>query len=125
MPTNILATGAAWLAARIKASAAETVTYTRGSLTVTGGISATPGQTQFEQTDADGFGVRIDARDYIVTAADLVLAGNTVLPERGDLITDAASRVHEVLGIGNEPCWRWCDPSHVMLRIHTKQIVRP
>lgn len=120
---NLLATGATALAGWIKDHASVSVVYARsgtGSVTV----SATQGQTSFEQTDAEGFGVRIDTRDYIVTAADLVI-GSAITPERGDTITEtdgSLSRVHTVLGVGSEPCYRWCDPARKMIRIHTKQI---
>lgn len=122
--SNLLATGATSLAGWIKNHASVSVVYARsGTGSVT--ISATQGQTSFEQTDAEGFGIRIDTRDYIVTAADLVISAATITPERGDTITEtdgSLTRTHTVLGVGNEPCYRWCDPSRKMIRIHTKQI---
>ena len=56
-----------------------------------------------------------------MTAADLVLAGVTVTPERGDQITDGGD-VYEVLAPVKEDVYRWADPCGVTFRIHTKQV---
>jgi hypothetical protein len=64
-------------------------------------------------------------RDFLIHAADLILAGEPTLPERGDLIRETQGGrtfVYEVMAPGKEPPWRWSDVFRKVLRIHTKQI---
>ena len=121
--SNLLKTGVTRLAEIIKARAASTVTYIRGGYSVD--LSATFGRTEYEQLDTDGFGIRMDTRDFIVTAADLVMNSVAITPQNGDTITETVggvTRTHEVLGIGTGPCFAWSDPHRTMMRIHTKQL---
>jgi hypothetical protein len=64
-------------------------------------------------------------RDFLIHAADLVLAGNPTLPERGDIIRETQGGkvfVYEVMAPGGEPPWRWSDVYRKVLRIHAKQV---
>jgi hypothetical protein len=64
-------------------------------------------------------------RDFLIHAADLVLAGNAVLPERGDVIRETQGGqtfVFAVMAPGKEPAWRWSDVFRKVLRIHAKQV---
>jgi len=108
-----------------RAHLSRTVVYRRGADSVE--IEATVGSTAFDRTDEYGVVHRIESRDYLVAAADLVLAGEAVTPKAGDRITETGeSRVHEyeVMGAssrgGGEPAWRYSDPQRLTLRIHTK-----
>jgi hypothetical protein len=68
---------------------------------------------------------RIESRDFLILAEDLVLDGTVVLPVRGDRIRETQGGkvyVYEVVAPGNEPCWRYSDPFRKTLRIHTKHI---
>lgn len=120
---DLLERGSNWLEDQRTLHATRTVTYQRGAETVD--LPASIGRTEFEADD--GFGVieKTESRDFLVLAADLVLAGATVLPERGDRIRETqggATFVHEVLAPGSVPHWRYSDPYRRTLRIHTKLV---
>ena len=99
------------------------VTYQRGTASVE--VQATVGRTVFETADDYGVVQHSESRDFLILAADLVLDGAAVLPERGDRIRETASGkvyVYEVMAPGKEPPWRWSDLYRRTLRIHTKQV---
>lgn len=101
----------------------RTVSYQRGGETIA--LAATIGRTTFEQTDPHGVIHRTESRDFLVRATDLVLAGETTLPEAGDRIRetmDGTTYVYEVMAPGHEPPFRTSDPYRRTLRIHTKYI---
>ena len=121
---DLLQTGLEWLSDQLKEHASREVVYERGAEQVA--VQATLGRTLLKLDDGYG-GVRMEwtDRDFLVQAADLVLAGNAVLPQRGDKVRDTVGSqvfVFEVLAPGKEPPWRWSDPFRKTLRIHTKQI---
>ena len=119
--TNILQTGASWLAGRLQASASRSVRYRRNGQEVT--IRATPGRQLLRVGDGLG-GSRVEWTDLdlIFPAADLVLGGATVEPRRGDEVRiardDGKDDVYEVRGPDGEPPWRYSDPGHTTLRVH-------
>jgi len=120
---DLLQRASAWLDRVRKASLAHTVTYRRGDQSVD--VPATVGRTEFEAVDASGSLERVESRDFLILAADLVLGGAAVLPEPGDRIEetqDAVTCVYEVMAPAREPCWRWSDPYRRTLRIHTKEV---
>jgi hypothetical protein len=120
---DLLQQASAWLDRVRKANLAHTVTYQRGEQSVD--VAATVGRTEFEGVDAYGAIERTEARDFLVLAADLVLAGTAVLPEPGDCIREAQdgkTYVYEVMAPAKEPCWKWSDPYRRTLRIHTKEV---
>ncbi len=121
---DLLEFGMDWLADRLKAFAARSVVYRRGTEEVT--VAAVIGRTLLKLDDGYG-GVRMEwtDRDFLIRPEDLVLGGNAVLPERGDTIRETVETttfVFEVMAPGKEPAWRWSDPHRRMLRIHTKQV---
>ncbi len=121
---DLLAFGMEWLADRLKAFAARSVIYRRGTEDVT--VAAVIGRTLLKLDDGYG-GVRMEwtDRDFLIRPEDLVLGANAVLPERGDTIRETVETttfVYEVMAPGKEPAWRWSDPHRRMLRIHTKLI---
>jgi hypothetical protein len=121
---DLLQTGLDWLADRLKEHASRPVIYRRGVQQVA--VQATVGRTLLKLDDGYG-GVRMEwtDRDFLIHAADLVLGGNAVLPERGDLIREtqgAKTFIYEVMAPGKEPPWRWSDVFRKVLRIHTKQV---
>jgi hypothetical protein len=101
----------------------RTVTYIRGADAVD--LQATIGRTEFEQVDEYGSLHKIESRDFLVRAQDLVLAGSQTLPQAGDRIRETdgdQAFVYEVMAPGDEPPFRYSDPNRKTLRIHTKHV---
>lgn len=121
---DLLQTGSDWLADQLKTHASRPVVYRRGAQQLA--VQATIGRTLLKLDDGYG-GVRMEwtDRDFLIPAADLVIGGNSVLPERGDMIRETQGGtvfVYEVMAPGKEPAWRWSDVFRKVLRIHTKQV---
>lgn len=124
--TDILADAAAFLATRLTAVASRGVTYARGPDSVD--LYATFGKKLLKLDDGDG-GIRMEWTDLdlIIPAADLVLLGEPIQPERGDLVyivggEGEGTAIYEVAAYGGEPPWRWCDPHRNLFRIHCKYV---
>ncbi len=120
---DLLSQGLSWLEDQRHQHLTRTVTYQRGSDEVE--LSATIGRTVFEQDDHAGGLTRIESRDFLIRAADLVLASEVTLPQPGDRIIEIdsiATYTYEVMAPGNEPPWRYSDVNRSTLRIHTKQV---
>ncbi len=117
---NALQTAAAWLARKTKTHVSRAVVYQRGSLSVT--VQAVLGNTLLRLSD-DAGGVRMEwtDRDFLISSADLILAGEVTLPKRGDRIVDG-EQTYEVAASGGEPAWRFSDAHRTILRIHAKEI---
>jgi len=121
--TNLLQIGASWLADQMKTHASIDVTYERGAEQVP--VKATIGKTEFDLDDGSGVVVRVQSRDFLIQAADLVLGGIESLPVAGDLIRETQGTktfVYEVMAPGEEPHYRFSDPFRKLLRIHTKHV---
>jgi hypothetical protein len=119
---NLLTTGVAFLASQRALHMASSVTYARPSTGHTVSILATVGRSMGTvDTPAGTMRVVSNERDYLITAADLILNGALTVPQRGDRITDAAG-TWEVQPMLGEPCYRFSDPHGVSLRIHTKRV---
>lgn len=119
----MLQKGVEWLDAKRKACMSSSVVYTRPSILGFVGLQATLGETVFDQVDEFGVVHRFESRDFLITAADLVLGGVVTLPVVGDriiLTMNGKVRTYEVMAPGDEQPYRFCDPHRVMLRIHTK-----
>jgi hypothetical protein len=120
---DLLDKASAWLEEQRLRHMTQTVVYQRGSNTVN--VPATIGTTMFQVDDGAGALLRVEARDYLIRATDLLLGGTPVLPQRGDRIRETQGTqvfVYEVVAPGDEPCWRYSDPYRRTLRIHTKQV---
>lgn len=120
---DLLQTASDWLHDRQKQHASRLVTYERGAATVA--VQATIGRTIFEIDDEIGVVHKIESRDFLIHAADLVLSGSAVLPERGDRVreTDGTTTyIYEVMAPGKEPHYRYSDAYRKRFRIHTKQV---
>jgi len=116
---DLLEQAAGWLGGMRAMHLSRTVTYCRGADSVQ--VAATVGRTVFEIDDGYGVIEKWESRDFLIAAADLVLGGVTVTPQRGDRIADAG-KVYEVLAPGKEDVSRPSDPYGMTLRIHTKQV---
>ncbi|MBU0639323.1 MAG: hypothetical protein KKB50_10700 [Planctomycetes bacterium] len=120
---DLLEQGAAWLEDQRTRHMSRMVTYLRGSDSVD--LAATIGRTEFEQADEYGIVHRTESRDFLVLAADLVLAGKAELPRAGDRIRETVGDqifIYEVMAPSGEPPWRYSDPYRRTLRIHTKHV---
>ncbi len=120
---DVIEMGLAWLDDQRHAHMTRTVVYQRDADAVE--IAATVGRTEFEQVDDFGVVHKVQSRDFLVRAADLVLAGAPTLPKAGDRIREtvgAQTFVYEVMAPGKEPPWRYSDPYRKALRIHTKHV---
>lgn len=123
MTTNRLAAGMARMRARMKAFAGTAVTYRRGDDSVE--LTATVGKTIARVDRGYGATIRMELRDYLVEAEDLVLGGAAVEPAAGDRIeeTDADGTIwsYEVSKPDStEREWRWHGRDRRTYRIHTK-----
>lgn len=95
------------------------VTYSRGASSVS--VAASPGSTPVEQVVDDlGTMVRTSAADWLIAVAELILDGNPITPQMGDVITSDGV-AWEVRPIGSEPCFSYSDALATEFRIHTKQ----
>ena len=120
---DLLEGASAWLDAQRLKFMSRTVSYCHGKDSVD--VRAAVGKTVFEVDSGYGVLERIESRDYLVPAVDLVLDGETTLPARGDRIkeTDGGKVfVYEVMAPGSEPHFIFSDPYRRTLRIHTKFI---
>jgi len=115
--TDLIKNAMAWLEAQRREHLAISVIYRRGEGAVE--LPATVGKTVFKVSDDYGRFQYIESRDYLIHAADLVLNGQTVLPQSGDEITENGF-VYEVMAPNGEPEWRYSDSYRQCLRIHTK-----
>jgi len=114
------------LARMRKSHLSVTIIYVRGEQFVE--LSAMVGRTPFEVSDNGNVLHQFESRDYLITAADLVLGSAVTLPQPGDLITEVINGVtcyYQVLSQTGAPCYRYTDGSCIELRIHTKKIPTP
>ena len=114
---SMLQEGLSWLESQRKTHLSVPVIYRRGSDSTE--VQATIGKTVFKVTDDYGRYQHIESRDYLISAAELVLENTQILPEPGDEIVEG-NFVYEVMAPNNEPEWRYSDSSRQTLRIHTK-----
>ena len=106
-----------------RASRGLTVTYSRDGSAVQ--VAAIPGQTRITAEDASGLTISARRRDWIIRAADLVLDGEVVLPEVGDLVRLTVGdevQVFEVQRLAGEAHYYAQDDLGQVLRVHTNQI---
>lgn len=121
--SDLLQDGLDWLEEQRNAHLVKAVTYHRGASSVE--VPAMVGATRFEVDDGYGVIVEQDMRDRIIAADELVLDGERTLPELGERIheeRDDVTYIYEVMNLGAERHYRFCDPSGKTLRIHTKHV---
>jgi hypothetical protein len=96
-----------------------TVQYARDIWSIE--LTASAGFMSREQSSTFGLAESYEGRDFLLRASDLVIAGQLTKPQAGDKITHG-SRVYEVMPVGDEPVFRYMDPNHTWVRVHTKQV---
>ena len=112
---DLLGTAAEWLNEKREECLSVPIIYLLkdgGSLELT----ATIGRTLFRAENEYGVTIRIESRDFLISAEKL-----SVTPQRGDRIIYAGLR-YEVLAPNSEPVWRWSGTGQHTRRIHTKSI---
>ena len=112
---GLLEDAATWLTTQREECLSVPITY-RFKNGGSAELTATIGRTLFRAETEYGTTIRVESRDFLVSAVNLAEA-----PQRGDRIVHDG-RVYEVLAPNNEPVWRWSGPQHVAYRIHTKEI---
>ena len=88
-------------------------------------MNATVGKTVFQIDNGYGVRERIEVRDYLIAASEMVLSGNLILPKRGDRIRETSGTtvlLYEVMAPGKEPEFRFSDLYRYSFRIHTKLV---
>jgi hypothetical protein len=121
--TDILQKASDWLEEMRTRHASRLVVYRRGGSAVA--VFASIGRTTFQIDAGLSVSTQYESRDFLILAAELVMAGKATLPQRGDHIQEThgdKSFEYEVLAPGKEPCFRYSDPFRKTLRIHTKQV---
>lgn len=130
--SDAIETGTRVLARIFKANASKLVTYERTGLG-TVDVLATCGPKLLKVVNdvGDLIVVRTDL-SIVVTADDLVIAGQVIEPKKGDyvyLTQGAEIQKYQVMPYHNEREWQWTDPFKVQRRVHTKivntQVVSP
>lgn len=116
---DMLASGAAWLTDRLRASAARTVSYVRGANTAT--LLATIGSSTFESQDQSGVIEQFESRDFIIRTDELPYGE----PQRGDRIYEelgGVANIYEVATPRGVPLFRYADAFQTCVRVHTKRV---
>ena len=121
---DVLQTAAAWLEGRRASHMSGLVHYLRGAERIV--LAATIAHSDHERIDAAGIVETVRTTDFLVPTANLVLAGEPIVPERGDRIEreDAAERttqIYEVLAPAGGVVYRTENRGQT-LRIHTKRL---
>jgi hypothetical protein len=109
---------------RLLAERGITVSYQVGSLTVAWQVLI--GRSSYQASDREGVIEERDCRDFCGIAADLTIAGQPVIPQRGHRIiepTPAGSDTYNLLPLESDKPYRYMDPGRLLLRVHTKRIL--
>jgi hypothetical protein len=117
---DLLQAGAAWLGGVLRDHASQSVTYRRGGGSVD--LTATIGQTRYEEARSDGLVEQHVAVDFLVAVGDLVIDGSPVTPVRGDRIdwtTGGTTRTYQVLPLPDNRVYS-TDAYYTRYRVHTK-----
>lgn len=120
--SDMIDNGLDWAKEQLFIYAARPIVYIRGNNRIE--TKAVIGRTLLKLSDEfNGIKIEWTDRDFLIRAEDLIINGESITPERGDIILeqfDNKTYHYEVLSIGGEPEWRWSDPYHKIFRIHTK-----
>ncbi len=112
--TDLLRQGAQWLEQRRRAHCSSPVEYIRDGTPAT--VQATYGKTDYTIANDAGGRIGSHVTDFLIGADEL---GFT--PKVGDVIVADGSSF-EVMNFGDDGCWRWSDPYHITMRIHTREV---
>ena len=114
--SDLLASGASWLAGQLAAGASRSVRYSRGS--DFGTVLATIGTSRFESQGTSGVIEQWESRDFIVKAGTLPFGE----PLRHDKVIDTINGVdvtYEVTSPRGVPVFHYGDAFRQTVRVHT------
>jgi hypothetical protein len=114
--SDLLATGAAWLAGQLSAGASRSVRYSRGA--DFGSVLATIGTSRFESQGTSGVVEMWESRDFVIKAGSLPFGE----PLRHDKIVETLNGVdvtYEVTSPRGVPVFHWGDAFRQTVRVHT------
>lgn len=114
--SDLLASGAAWLAGQLSASASRSVRYSRGA--DYGTVTATIGTSRFESQGTSGVVEQWESRDFVIKAGTLPFGE----PLRHDKIVDTINGVditYEVTSPRGVPVFHYGDAFRQTVRVHT------
>ena len=114
--SDLLASGASWLAGQLSASASRSVRYSRGA--DFGTVLATIGSSRFESQGTSGVIEQWESRDFVIKAGTLPFGE----PLRHDKIIDTINGVditYEVTSPRGVPVFHWGDAFRTTVRVHT------
>lgn len=121
--TNMLKTGADWLASQLQTSAAVEITYTRGATSII--LDATPGATDWTAMMEYAVMNAWVSRDFIFPISELATLESDK-PQQGDRITevcsDGVTRSYDVLSPSGSQPYRMMGSSRVLIRVHTRLV---
>ena len=123
--SNLMQSAMPWLRSAARTAAGVSVDYHGEGGDRATGIPATVTSSTFQLEDDGQIVGQFQSRDYLITVADLVLAGKPYLPRVRDRIHETIGgilHVFEVLSPGNEQHFRYHDNAHTVFRIHTKKV---
>lgn len=120
--SDLMADAASMVADQLSENFAQTVTYRRGSLSVS--LAATPGSSQSVNDRQYGV-LEVEERDWLIKKSLLILGGEVVGPEKNDTIEEADGTIWQVLPTDLEPEKRSSDRHGYLWRIHSKQTKVP
>lgn len=121
--TTLVQNGVTWLGSKLKTAAGVSITYTRGSYSVT--ITAACILNQYQIIDEEGFTTSVNSRDYLIHGAELILNGAAIAPRAGDRISETIGGVvntFEVVPLGQLREYEPMDSDSVLLKVHTKKV---
>ena len=117
---NLLKAGQELIARTLKSHGSETVVYRRGSSQVLTGLKASVGQPDMAFQEVGAGRRRSDRREFVITAADLILGGDVTPPlvnDSIDVTEDGVTRRYLVVPDGDLPESQPADAFGIMLRI--------
>jgi hypothetical protein len=114
--SDLLASGAAWLAGQLSAGASRSVRYSRGA--DYGTVNATIGTSRFESQGTSGVLEMWESRDFVIKAGTLPFGE----PLRHDKIVETVNGVditYEVTSPRGVPVFHYGDAFRQTVRVHT------
>ncbi len=116
---NLLDTGRAWLAQKMRDHASDSLVYERAGSSIT--IKGTWVRVDREVAEGTDFRLQNELRDCLISATELTMGPPLV----GDKITevkDGQTRVYECLPLADTQHWQWLGNGEQMYRVHFKRI---